>query len=179
MRALLAGRKTQARLIATSPLHQCRAGDHLWVKETGTGGRKAQSGPGEVFAAPRDAEFMVFMDGWRQYRDGRGHQGAVPTSPLLEWLPAIHMPRWAARVQLVVEAVRIEPLQDITCDEAMAEGELTAALGLCWRWARPNRGVWRNPRHGFASSWNCRHGTKGERWEDNPQVVVLDFRMDR
>ena len=177
MRALHRGRKTQARLIASSPLGACKPGDRLWVKETCVGGRIPPGATGAHFAAMRHAEFAAFPDGWRQYRKGSGHAGPKLTSPKLQWTPAIHMPRWASRMTLIVETVRIEPLQQISRTDIEAEGQICRFAGLFWRMRRPVPGVWRNPEHIFAALWDATHGTPGERWEDNPDVVVLNFRL--
>jgi hypothetical protein len=178
VRALRSGRKTQIRLLSTSPLRTCRSGDRLWVKESCAGGRIPAGEAGEYFSAMRSAEFVVFPDGWRQHRDGRGHPGPVPTSRKLQWTPAIHMPRWALRATLIVESVRIEPLRDIGRTDILAEGQLARFAGLFWRWHKPVRGVWRNSVRAFAAMWNASHGTTGERWEDNPEVIVLDFQVE-
>ena len=179
MRSLLAGAKTQARLLAGSPLRECRPGDLLWVKECFAGGAFAPDGEQMITAAVRRAPFVVFMDGWRKFRDGRLLRGPVPTNPNLRWMPAILMPRWASRATLVVEAVRVARLRDIGPDEVVAEGRATRFVGLYWRFRAPVRGVWRDPRAAYAALWNGHHGTAGERWEDDPEVVVLQFRVNK
>ena len=171
-----AGAKTQVRLIATSPLRDCRPGDRLWVKETCVGGRQAAGQAHDLFAAIYKADFVVFTDGWRQDKQGRGEHGRVPTSRKLEWAPAIRMPRWASRTELVVEAVAVEPLCSIDRAGIIADGQIAAFAGFYGRWRHPARGLWRDPKRAFAAMWNATHGTPGERWEDNPDVVVLSFR---
>ena len=179
IRSLLAGNKTQTRLLATSPLRECKPGDRLWVKEACAGGRIPDGQSREHFSAIRKAEFVVFVDGWRRHRSGHGHAGSVPTSRKLEWTPAIHMPRWASRATLVIESVRLEPLQSINRRDFVIEGQFATFVGLLWRWRKPIRGLWRDPRRAFAAIWNATHGTSGERWEDNPDIVVLSFRVER
>jgi hypothetical protein len=177
MRSLLAGRKSQARLLASSPLRQCQPGDRLWVKESFAGGKTPFGQTHEIFAPVRSAEFVVFMDGWRQHRDGRGRAGPIPTSASLDWSPAIHLPRWASRRTLVVDRVRVEPLHQIDQAGVVAEGLVRPWGGLLWRWDQPGRGVWRDPGRAFATCWDRVHGTAGERWADNPDVVTLCFSL--
>jgi hypothetical protein len=167
VRAVLAGRKTQTRRLVSSPLRDCRPGDRLWVKEICVGVKRTSAG--EAAAALRDAEIVVLMDGWRQDRNGSGRKGAIPTNPRLIWMPAVHMPRWASRATIVVESARTERLRDISRADAIAEGQFTGVAGLFARL--------RDPRPAFAARWNTIHGTPGERWEDDPEVVVLGFQL--
>lgn len=93
------------------------------------------------------------------------------------WRPSIHMPRWASRITLEVTDVRLERLQDISEEDAKAEGVATRCL------AEPDESPecsvgFRNP-DGFAldnfrSLWDAINGA--ESWDANPWVWVVSFR---
>src|SRR5690606_38924038 len=96
----------------------------------------------------------------------------------LEWTPAVHMPLWASRATLVIESNRVELLQSISRSDIVAEGLLPVLGGLLWRWPRPVPGLWFSARHAFAAMWDITHCNQGERWQDDPAVAVLDFRVE-
>lgn len=90
------------------------------------------------------------------------------------WTPSIHMPRWASRITLEITAVRVERLNDISQEDAQAEGmELTG-----WRptYADPDSGgeVW-TPYDNFAQLWESIYGE--ENWQANPWVWVIEFKV--
>lgn len=79
-----------------------------------------------------------------------------------EWHPSIHMPKEAARIWLKVTNVRVERLQDMTDDDAEAEGcfdYTSTALGF------PD--VWDST---IKKSDLDRYG-----WDANPWVWVIEF----
>ena len=79
-----------------------------------------------------------------------------------KWRPSIHMPKEAARIWLKVTDVRVERLQDITDDDAEAEGcfdYTSTALGF------PD--VWDST---IKKSDLDRYG-----WNANPWVWVIEF----
>jgi hypothetical protein len=79
------------------------------------------------------------------------------------------MPRWASRLTLHVEAVRVERLQAISEADAMAEGATPILL--------PPDGGSSPHVEGFRARWNTLHGP--DAWDENPEVVVLTFCVER
>lgn len=86
-------------------------GDILYVRETWqkVRVRKPQR------AVPADFSEIQYF-----YR-ADGEIANSDDTPLL-WRPSIHMPKEAARIFLMVKSVRVERLQSITEDQALAEG---------------------------------------------------------
>jgi len=93
-------------------------GDRLWVRETWQ----------DIGAADRP-EYVYAADGeWSG-----------------KWRPSIHMPRWASRITLEVVSVRVDRLEDISEEDAKAEGYASADEFLGAPWAvsvGPNPWVW-------------------------------------
>jgi hypothetical protein len=175
--SLLAGRRSTTRVLAWSPLSKCHTGDVLWVKETCAGGKIPPDQKREYFSHIRRAEFVVFLDGWRKFRSGKRLKAKKLKGRPIPWVPAMHMPRWASRMTLKVLSVNIAPLQSITPDEIVAEGQVVRIAGLYWRLAAPCRGVWLDPRRAYARIWNAARTVPGERWEDNPLTAVIKFQL--
>ena len=91
------------------------------------------------------------------------------------WEPSIHMPRWASRILLEIIGIRIERLQDITEDEAIAEGVLfNGNYDLWWDYQREQ---WScvDPIDSYKSLICKINGP--ETWEKNPWVWVVDFEV--
>jgi hypothetical protein len=167
VRALLAGRKTQTRRLATSPLHRVEIGDRLYVRECW---------------APIDA--CTHNDPGTQACVDRGFyradQGTIE-GEISRWRPAIHMPRWASRLTLIVERVQIEALQGITEADADAEGVVWDSADGFDVWYVPGADLPHTSTAAecFAGLWGSLHHAVGERWHDNPIVVALTFRVER
>ena len=104
-----------------------------------------------------------------RYREDAHYEYDPQANPYLDgtdrWRPSIHMPRWASRIKLkATEDARLERLQDISEADCYAEG---VQLEQVYATSRPV----------FRSLWDSINTKTGERWEDNPEVVVLAFRQ--
>jgi hypothetical protein len=81
--------------------------------------------------------------------------------------PSIHMPRWASRLTLIVEGVKVERLQDISEADAIAEGALLEyGEDACI-----------SARRAFELIWKHRHGE--DAWTANPFVAAITSRPIR
>lgn len=82
------------------------------------------------------------------------------------WRPGIHMPRWASRLTLHVTDVRVQRLQDISEDDAQAEGcPCQSDDDLCGMEAAG----W------FRDLWDSLNAERAP-WSSNPWVVAVTFR---
>jgi hypothetical protein len=95
------------------------------------------------------------------------------------WKPSIFMPRWVSRITLEVTNIRVERLQDISEEDAMAEG-------LTW-WIAQNgkvhygefiADVWETKAaRAYARLWDTINAKRGYSWESNPFVWVVEFKI--
>jgi hypothetical protein len=187
VQALLAGAKTQTRrIIKPQPIDikigqsivpsacgKClygQPGDRLWVREAfAFYGMEASTLPPVFYRADDDTK-----PGWA-------------TPPDIRWRPSIHMPRWASRITLEITEVRVQRLQEISEEDAKAEGVGQAFLtkGLYWQGGTAlidQRNPTFNPsvaiagsRAAFAMLWESIHGPGA--WKANPWVWALSFRV--
>lgn len=100
--------------------------------------------------------------------------------------PSIHMPRWASRITLTVTDMRVQRLQDLSEDDAIAEGLIAYRFDdpdgetrRRWHWLDD---VEREDAHylardAFAALWNSLNGDGA--WEANPWVVETTFQLGR
>ena len=84
------------------------------------------------------------------------------------WRPSIHMPRWASRILLEIEATRVERLQAITGMDAKREGVSIPS------WLPEDGADLDHAKRAFASLWRSINGP--DSWEANPWVWVVEFR---
>ncbi|MDN7494886.1 hypothetical protein QZM89_06790 [Burkholderia gladioli] len=148
-------------------------GDRLWVRETWSADF-AQHYPCERvwYAADDDRRHDI------EVRDGvRGIFS--PESNLhvpFRWRPSIHMPRVLSRITLEITGVRAERLQSISEDDAIAEGVdgpmCAAAVGR----APSRHKLLPAAVHGYAHLWDSLNSGRGQGWDTNPWVWVVEFK---
>jgi hypothetical protein len=119
-------------------------GDRLWVREAW----RAPSCIDDLMPSEIPAGYSISFtaNGGQQY-NGRPR-------------PGMFMPRWASRITLEVTGVRVERLQDIRDDEAIAEG--CTGDGLI------------DPSEEYAALWDSINGRGA--WATNPWVWCVSFR---
>jgi hypothetical protein len=168
VRALLEGRKTQTRRLATSrPMQRIQVGDRLWVKETWRTSKVADELKPSMLVGGGYSRIWYEAD-----RDNCDQHGKVRVS--------IHMPRWASRLTLLVTEVRVERLQNISEVDACAEGIERVTLlpgGAHYRDAKG--GIFAYASFAYASLWNSLHARPGDQWTDNPEIIALSFAVQQ
>jgi hypothetical protein len=87
------------------------------------------------------------------------------------WKPSIHMPRWASRILLEVTEVRVQRLQDISEEDADAEG-VQVDLDVIDRIPYPAHPF----KDAFVKLWDTINAKRGHGWETNPWVWAVSFR---
>ncbi|WP_409302983.1 hypothetical protein [Pseudomonas sp. KCJK8993] len=111
----------------------------------------------------------------RHYPNGlrNGSYSAAEPNKIWRARPSIHMPRWACRILLEITDVRVERLQNISEEQAQAEGVQRDSDG----WAdylMPSTQCCLTPRESFKTLWASISGAKA--WDANPWVWVVEFR---
>lgn len=130
-------------------------GDRLWVRETWGIWQRGDCTPR---GTPIDPYFV--------YRaDNENYKPDIPDYAVIEkfkWNSSIHMPREASRLFLEITNVRVERLQDISEEDAIAEGygDPYKTHGSYKKW--------------FKGFWESKHGA--ESWDINPWVWVYEFK---
>jgi hypothetical protein len=94
------------------------------------------------------------------------------------WTPSIFMPRWASRITLEITEVRVQRLQDISEEDAKAEGCEPWEFGPEQTMTSGERGADSPYRGGYACLWDEINGDKAT-WKSNPWVWAITFKVVR
>lgn len=132
-------------------------GDRLWVRENWD------------FLPSGDSTAMIVY-----WADAAAREFVVPAgfNPMIyggeRVRPSIHMPRWASRILLEVTEVRVQRIQDITEEDAIAEGVIAAPF------CKAGRPTGMEHVEAFEDAWDriCGPGA----WKRNDWVWCVSFR---
>ncbi len=149
------------------------AGDRLWVRETWAAFTTPTHECGECDLIDGPPSEMRSTAQWVPNEDlvFRADGKSNPS----RWRPGIHMPRWASRITLDVTDVRVERLQDITEEDARAEGVTLGELQPATINGAPGKVAIYDPVKAFAVLWDQVNGERAP-WSSNPYVWVVEFR---
>lgn len=184
VRALLDGRKTQTRrllkpqmddvvgygwsapdgafvagMLAGTPDRRglpCWVGDRLWVREAFCYQQWHNQYIGIDYVADPGSPYLTYRTPPAGAKIKLGDRYKGPR------YPSIYMPRWASRLTLTVTDVRVERLQEISEQDACAEG---------WEIDENDPVTW------YVRLWDSLHGDGA--WDANPWVVALTFTVEQ
>ena len=196
VRALLGGRKTQTRRVLKHPLKidiglapSVQTDNPVWIQFD-----HPKGGPLTCVRWPYAIGDRLWVrEGWQHWppnnilaepkrpRIYRATDAEPPASEIPDWAwrgdhkfrwhSPIHMPRWASRLTLTVTDVRVQRLQDISEEDAMAEGIHRNTSS--WFPIPGVDGSGTTARAAFAGLWNSIHGP--DAWNTNPWVTAITF----
>lgn len=193
VRAILDGRKSQTRRIVKPqpeldedtgewswPSHKCKSmveirdmgglgpygtrGDRLWCRET----HQFVQLPNErivVYRATCDDDSFTYVD---------PVEGSIEQIKVHKWRPAIFMRRLESRILLEIESVRVERVQAITREDALAEGVIVGEPIDMLVNGEPGPVVYFDPVVAYAHLW-C-HINGADSWKANPWVWRVAFK---
>ena len=147
-------------------------GDCLWVRET--------------WAVQHDMDHLKPSE--MMLGDARLHYAATEERGGLLWRSPLFMPHWASRICLRVHDVRVQRLQEISEEEARAEGlHWWSKDGQLRKWGLGERHrsgeldfveEWADMAHSHAEAfgrlWNSINAKRAP-WASNPWVWVISF----
>lgn len=168
IRALLAGIKRHTRRIVKPrpgidgewPCPYGNPGDRLWVRETWRTVESLDAVRPVVLAESVPIHFDADHTDRGKFRE-----------PIGRARPSIFMPRWASRITLTIEEVRVERLHDISEEDATREG-----VGLAYRQDGPGTFAKDSAIAAFKQVWTEINGAAS--WDANPWVWVVSFRKE-
>jgi hypothetical protein len=188
VRAIIEGRKTQTRrIVKPQPVptkdlchdeecHDC--GDQCFVEDGRV--RKDRHFGSSVVPCPYGAPGERLWVRETRYVNGRYAATDEPLYPNEGKVPSIFMPRYACRLILEITGVRVERLNEISEDDAQAEGverpilkegPIVEVFGMTFP-SHPYTGDYVDSFHRL---WDKING-KAHPWESNPWVWVVEFR---
>ncbi|WP_336801743.1 hypothetical protein [Kaistia sp. MMO-174] len=174
----------------TAAIHaRYQPGDRLWVREAWRVSKNYDALP------PRDLPprkmTVLFEAGGSIANQADGHwrpSDYEPEPKHAGWVgryrPGMFLPRWASRLTLTVTDVRVERLQDISEEDAIAEGVerlhhgwfpygISTFMTMVVKGREVPAQCCRTAHDSYLMLWNAINGPGA--WEDNPWVAAYTF----
>ncbi len=165
---------TLDRLVDFVPCPYGKPGDTLWVRETcQIYGFWVPNGK-----TPTGRTKMRFVEHHSKqvaYAEDKQQEGRKDGTDGWHTRPSILMPRWASRILLEIISAGAERLQDISEQDAKAEGVRQGFRTAVMQTVGPSSyHIPLSYRGGYANLWNKINGPSA--WESNPVVWVIKFK---
>ena len=160
VRAILDGRKScTRRLVRPEPQGYFEVSEEpLYIYDT-------DGNQGKITSPYQPGDILYVRETWKKAPNGYFYYEDWQRDDIADvtkWKPSIHMPKEAARIWLKVTDVRVERLQDMTDDDAEAEG--------CFDYT--------STALGFPDVWDStikKSDLDSYGWTANPWVWVIEF----
>jgi len=197
VQAILDGRKTMTRRVVKFPRYIRDDGERLILLEDGGGYSddwtiKSLLANGHMSQPYSPSDILWVRETWcninkpefapEYYYKADAINAEDYDSTEWKWRPSIFMPRESARTWLRVTDVRVERVQDITENDAMAEGcsgvvcehsnSINGGCSDCM-----NTGWLEPPELEFMDLWDSLNAKRGYGWDANPWVWVISFKQ--
>lgn len=192
------GVQTDGQIFSDSEAFKCpygEVGDRLWVREAWAAMSRYDG------VAPRKICCGAEQAVWYRATDHKECDHYLTGQYRGKWRPSIFMPRWASRITLQIDKIRVERINDISEVDAIAEGvesydktpnmsgyrnylwhgavgrDITQKQSDAWDWQYSNYDATsdRPARDSFSSLWEMINADRGYGWDKNPWVWVYDF----
>ncbi len=172
------------------PLHHVHpiwaVGDRLWLRENwAVHFMYDDVKPRDIYRGNDGGDCTFYR------ADGHVDGGCIE-SQRGRWRPSIHMPRWACRILRDIAEVRVERVQEISPEDAIAEGLacLSKDQGRMYKYGVPDRDglpgsddsgwpwhEWRqSPVDAYAFLWDQINAERGYPWAKNDWVWPIGFK---
>lgn len=195
VRALLAGTKTQTRRMVKPQPEKQRPRDAtvhtlddegetcgIYDRQRGRDIRCLYGRPGDRLWV-RETHYFIGETGEVFYRATGDSNKSPPLQWSGKWRSSIHMARRHSRITLEITGVRVERLQEISDEDAIAEGIMKIGT---WDYFGEQRPAWwyepaevdrcsmQEASTAYLGLWDSINGAGS--WEANPWVWIIEFR---
>jgi hypothetical protein len=150
-------------------------GDRMWVREAWCHLSDVRTADPGSDALQRRAFYRADYPGGTLMHDD-------DPAEKIKWRSSRFMPRWASRLTLEIMSVRVERVQDISYEDALAEGVYDYAAILSDEphpsGESPQQAARRLqwPQRLYRKLWESLNAARGHDWNSNPFVWVIEFK---